>query len=49
MGGCRFANCRHLKEPGCSVKEAVEAGQISLERYEFYCAVIASLDKQPAW
>ena len=48
-GGCRFANCRHLKEPGCSVKEAVKAGQISLERYEFYCAVIASLDKQPSW
>lgn len=34
--GCRFANCRHLKEPGCAVKSAVEAGDISARRYESY-------------
>lgn len=35
-GDCRFANCRHLKEPGCAVKAAIEAGDISPRRYESY-------------
>ncbi len=33
---CRFANCQHMKEPGCAVKAAVESGQISERRYESY-------------
>ncbi len=33
---CRFANCRHMREPGCAVKEGVEAGAISARRYESY-------------
>lgn len=33
---CRFANCRHMKEPGCAVKAAVEDGRISARRYESY-------------
>ena len=33
---CRFANCQHMAEPGCAVKAAVEAGQISERRYESY-------------
>lgn len=33
---CRFANCQHMKEPGCAVKAAVEAGNISERRYESY-------------
>ena len=33
---CRFANCRHLREPNCAVKSAVDAGDISLRRYESY-------------
>ena len=30
---CRFYNCTHEHEPGCAIKEAVENGEISLERY----------------
>ena len=37
--GCRFYNCTHLHEPGCSLRAAVEAGAISLERYDFFTAV----------
>ncbi|MGI9262590.1 MAG: ribosome small subunit-dependent GTPase A [Woeseiaceae bacterium] len=33
---CRFANCRHLREPDCAVKSAVEDGDISGRRYESY-------------
>ncbi|MBR5337459.1 MAG: ribosome small subunit-dependent GTPase A [Lachnospiraceae bacterium] len=33
---CRFSGCAHVSEPDCAVKEAVEAGDISKERYESY-------------
>ena len=33
---CRFANCRHLREPQCAVRNAVAAGEISERRYESY-------------
>lgn len=33
---CRFANCRHMREPGCAVKGGVETGAISARRYESY-------------
>jgi ribosome biogenesis GTPase len=33
---CRFSNCLHLREPGCAVARAVEAGSISQRRYESY-------------
>lgn len=37
---CRFANCRHLREPGCAVKGAVDSGEVSERRYESYKRVI---------
>ena len=37
---CRFANCRHLREPGCAVKEGVENGTISYRRYESFKRVV---------
>ncbi len=33
---CRFKNCTHTSEPGCSVLEAVEKGTISEGRYQNY-------------
>lgn len=41
--GCKFNNCVHINEPGCAVKEAVEEGVISEERYESYLAIFDSL------
>lgn len=37
---CRFANCRHLREPGCAVKAAVDEDEISYRRYESYKRVV---------
>ena len=33
---CRFADCTHIGEPGCSVLLAVENGIISDDRYQSY-------------
>ncbi len=33
---CRFANCLHLREPGCAVKGAVDTGVIDARRYASY-------------
>ena len=38
---CRFANCRHLREPGCAVKHAVEERTISQRRYDSYRHLLA--------
>jgi ribosome biogenesis GTPase len=42
---CRFANCRHLREPGCAVKSAVEEATISARRYESYRRLLALTEK----
>jgi ribosome biogenesis GTPase len=36
LGECHYDDCRHLSEPGCAVREALEAGLIHPERYESY-------------
>lgn len=37
---CKFSNCRHLREPGCAVKEGVGTGTISARRYESYKRIV---------
>ena len=37
---CRFTPCTHTHEPGCAVKEAVENGEISYERYSSYLGML---------
>ena len=37
---CRFTPCTHTHEPGCAVKEAVERGEISAERYNSYLGML---------
>ena len=34
--GCRFDDCRHLREPGCAVVAAVERGEIARSRLDSY-------------
>lgn len=33
---CKFRDCSHNAEPGCRVKEALENGELSIERWENY-------------
>jgi ribosome biogenesis GTPase len=33
---CQFSDCAHLHEPGCAVRDALDAGRIHPERYESY-------------
>ena len=33
---CRFSDCKHITEPGCAVKRAIESGLISQERFDLY-------------
>ncbi|MCC7258237.1 MAG: ribosome small subunit-dependent GTPase A [Gammaproteobacteria bacterium] len=39
---CRFADCRHLDEPGCCIKGAVAAGDLSQRRYTSYRELLAA-------
>ncbi len=40
---CRFADCRHDREPGCAVRDAIEEGELSAERFESYQKLAAEL------
>lgn len=47
LGDCRFGDCSHLVEPGCAVRDAVEAGEISAARYDSYSRLRAELEERP--
>lgn len=36
FGKCRYSNCMHIKETGCAVRDAVNAGVIHESRYASY-------------
>lgn len=42
---CKFNNCKHLNEPKCAVKNAVEIGGISDSRYESYVYFMNALEE----
>jgi ribosome biogenesis GTPase len=42
LGACYYADCRHLNEPGCAVRAALDAGAIHPERYASYCSLVMS-------
>ena len=44
---CEFVGCTHVKENACGIKEAIDAGRISQERYERFCKIYEELkDKE---
>ena len=43
---CRFADCRHLSEPGCAVLLAVEEERISSERFASYLTLVTEVERK---
>ena len=41
---CRFPNCTHVHEPGCCVIAAVDAGEITPERYASYIGILETVE-----
>lgn len=46
LNSCRFHNCRHVHEPGCAVKSAVEEGEIAESRYQSYLSMLDGEDNR---
>ncbi|MGF1687804.1 small ribosomal subunit biogenesis GTPase RsgA [Photobacterium japonica] len=48
LGGCKFRDCKHGNDPGCIIREAMEEGKISKERYDSYHRIIESMSENIA-
>ena len=49
LGTCRFPDCAHVKEKGCAVLAAVQAGEISQTRHRSYVRLYQQADAIPDW
>ena len=43
---CKFYNCTHIHEPGCSVTDAVESGEIAESRYKSYISMFYDIESK---
>ncbi|MBN2260987.1 MAG: ribosome small subunit-dependent GTPase A [Clostridiales bacterium] len=43
---CKFADCKHINEPGCGIKKQVENSTISKMRYESYLYIYNELSQR---
>ena len=46
---CQFPDCAHVKEKGCAVLEAVEAGEIQPSRHASYVRLYDQAKQIPDW
>lgn len=46
LTNCQFNNCLHINEPGCAIKEAVAAGEISEDRFVSYYGILESIEEK---
>lgn len=46
LGGCKFRDCKHLNDPGCILRQAVEEGHISADRFASYHRILTTMDEQ---
>ena len=49
LGQCRFDDCAHVKEAGCAILEALEAGAIQKSRHDSYVRLYTQIKEQKAW
>lgn len=45
IGECKYSSCLHWKENGCKVKQMVDKGRITQERYNTYIAILQELQE----
>lgn len=45
INNCQFNNCMHINEPGCAVKEAVNEGTITVDRYASYLTILDTIEE----
>jgi ribosome biogenesis GTPase len=45
QAGCKYADCLHINEPDCAVKEALEQGKIAKSRYDSYLIMTEEVKK----
>jgi len=45
LGGCKFRDCKHLNDPGCIIRQAVDEGKISPARFASYHKILASMQE----
>lgn len=48
-GSCRFADCRHSKEPDCVIRQAVGEGRIPQSRYDSYLVMLEEAMQRKTW
>ena len=44
--GCRFSDCRHIEEPDCAVKAAINEGAMAVSRLERYISLEREVRRQ---
>ena len=49
VGKCQFHDCAHRKEPGCAVRQAMEAGDIEPTRYDSYLKLYEKASQINLW
>lgn len=46
IGSCKYKDCKHINEKGCSIIEAVDSNDIFKERYENYVKILSTINLQ---
>jgi len=46
LNDCQFNNCMHINEPGCAIKEALNDGQIAVDRYVSYMTILDTMEEK---
>ena len=45
LSQCKYLDCTHINEPDCTIKEMVEKGELSRDRYERYKEIYEEIKK----
>ena len=46
INDCQFNNCMHINEPGCAVKDGVNEGMVSVDRYASYLTILDTMNEK---